>query len=333
MRRRPVLLLAAACLPVVLLSACGKSDAGAPPATTTGTGSATATGTPSATSTWSGSLPSVSGGFGQQTTVTIPKGAPPGDLQVKVLKQGDGATLQKGDLAVVDYVGAIWASGHVFDSSFKHGGPVGFPIGVGQVIPGWDHSLVGQKVGSRILMVLPPSEGYGSAGASQVGITGTDTLVFAVDILGAHAGDESASGKATPPGDDGVPGVTVTPGKPTITIPPGSPPNKLIVYPVITGDGPKVRKGDTIVVQYVGVVWNGGKQFDATWDRNEPVALTIGAGQVIKGWDQGLVGQTVGSRVVLVLPPAYAYGSKGNPPQIQPTDTIVFAVDILAAYH
>jgi len=328
-RARPVLLLAAACLPVLLVSACGKSSATTPTGSASGSSSTTA----SPTASWSGELPTVTGDYGKQTTITIPHGGPPSDLQVKVLKQGDGATLAKGDLAVVDYVGAIWDSGTVFDSSFKHGGPVGFPIGIGQVIPGWDHSLVGQKVGSRILMVLPPAEGYGANGASQVGIKGTDTLVFAVDILGAHQGDESASGKATPPQDDGVPGVTVTPGKPTITIPPGSPPNKLIVYPVITGNGPKVQKGDTIVAQYVGTIWKSGKQFDASWDRHEPISVTIGAGQVIKGWDQGLVGQTVGSRVVLVLPPKYAYGAKGNPPTIQPTDTIVFVVDILAAYH
>jgi len=328
-RRRPALLLVAVCLPALVLSACGKDTSSATP---TGSTSGTSSSAPSPTSSWSGDLPTVDGAFGKESTITVPKGSAPGDLQVKVLKQGDGATIAKGDLLVVDYTGVIWDSGNVFDSSFKHGGPVGFPIGVGQVIPGWDHALVGQKVGSRVLMVLPPSEGYGATGSSQAGIKGTDTLVFAVDVLGAHSGDETASGKATPPGDDGVPGVTVTPGKPTITIPPGKPPNKMIVYPVVTGDGPKIKKGDTIVAQYVGVVWKSGKQFDASWDRSTPISLTVGTGQVIKGWDQGLIGQTVGSRVVLVLPPKDAYGSKGNPPAIQPDDTIVFAVDILGAY-
>jgi peptidylprolyl isomerase len=304
------------------LSACANSSP---------SGSSTATGTSS--STWSGPWPTVTGSFGTQPKLTIPHGTAPTDLQVKVLKQGDGATVVKGDLVVVDYLGAIWDSGKVFDSSFAHGGPVGFPIGLGQVIPGWDHALVGQKVGSRLLLVLPPDEGYGSAGAAQAGIKGTDTLVFAVDILGTHKGDQSATGRAASPSQAGGPTVTVTPGKPTITIPQGNPPNRLLVYPVITGDGPKVQPGDTIVAQYVGLVWRTGKQFDASWDRNQPIALTVGKGQVIKGWDQGLVGQTVGSRVVLVLPPSYAYGSKGKPPTIQPHDTIVFAVDILGTYR
>jgi peptidylprolyl isomerase len=327
-RRRPLLLLAAAVVPMLVLAGCGKSS-GDP----NGGGSSTSSNAPSPTGTWSGDLPTVDGAFGSQPTITMPKTAAPTDLQVKVLKQGDGATLAKGDLAVVKYVGAIWNTGKVFDSSFAHGGVVGFPIGVGQVIAGWDEGLVGQKVGSRVLLVIPPDKGYGSSGQQQAGISGTDTLVFAVDVIGAHAGNESASGTATPPQDDGVPGVTVTSGKPTITVPPGAAPNKLIVYPVITGNGPKVQKGDTIIAQYVGVVWRNGKQFDASWDRGQPVAVPIGKGQVIKGWDEGLVGQTVGSRVVLVLPPDYAYGAKGNPPQIKPTDTLVFAVDILAAYH
>jgi peptidylprolyl isomerase len=330
-RRRPLLLLAvAAVVPVVVLAGCSKSsgDAGA-----SGSSTSTSTDAPSPTGTWSGELPTVDGAFGTESTITMPKGSAPTDLQVKVLKQGDGATLEKGQLAVVKYVGAIWNTGKVFDSSFAHGGVVGFPIGVGQVIAGWDEGLVGQKVGTRVLLVIPPDKGYGASGQPQAGITGTDSLVFVVDIIGAHAGDESAAGKATPPQDDGVPGVTVTSGKPTIRIPPGDAPNKLIVYPVITGSGPKVEKGDTIIAQYVGVVWRNGKQFDASWDRGQPVAVPIGKAQVIKGWDEGLVGQTVGSRVVLVLPPDYAYGAKGNPPQIKPTDTLVFAVDILAAYH
>jgi len=183
-RRRPLLLLAAAVVPVVVLVGCGKSsgDAGATGASTS-TSTSTSSDAPSPSGTWSGELPTVDGAYGTESTISMPKGAAPTDLQVKVLKEGDGATLEKGQLAVVKYVGAIWNTGKVFDSSFAHGGVVGFPIGVGQVIAGWDEGLVGQKVGSRVLLVIPPDKGYGAAGRPASGINGTDTLVFVVDIL------------------------------------------------------------------------------------------------------------------------------------------------------
>ena len=98
---------------------------------------------------------------------------------------GPGTAVAKGDLLVVQYVGKLWRTGKTFDASWLRGAPVGFTIGVGQVIPGWDTGLVGKKVGSRVLLVLPPKDGYGSAGNTQAGIKGTDTLVFVVDLLGA----------------------------------------------------------------------------------------------------------------------------------------------------
>ena len=92
-----------------------------------------------------------------------------------------------GDELVLQYVGEIWGTAKVFDSSRADGGPLGFNIGVGD-FPGWDKTLVGVKVGSRLLLVVPPADGYGSAGVPAAGISGTDTLVFVVDILGAfHA--------------------------------------------------------------------------------------------------------------------------------------------------
>jgi len=82
-------------------------------------------------------------------------------------------------------VGQIWATGKEFDSSWSRSMPSGFTVGVDQLIPGWDKALVGVKVGSRLLLVVPPADGYGSAGESAAGISGTDTLVFVVDVLGA----------------------------------------------------------------------------------------------------------------------------------------------------
>jgi peptidylprolyl isomerase len=143
-----------------------------------------------------------------------------------------------------------------------------------------------------------------------------------------------ASGKWLSNGGGALPRVTAgKPGKgPKITIPKTAAPKTLRVKTLIKGCGPKVTKGDYIVVQYAGVVWRTKKAFDSTWSRRQPFGATIGVDQVIKGWDKGLVGQTVGSRVLLVIPPADGYGPVGDPSAgIKGTDTIVFVVDILAA--
>ena len=99
--------------------------------------------------------------------------------------------MAEGDTVVVQYTGVNWRTGQVFDASWKHGTrqPFGFTIGASpsQVILGWDKGLVGQTVGSRVLLVIPPADGYGKTGSPQAHIKGTDTLVFVVDILGAFS--------------------------------------------------------------------------------------------------------------------------------------------------
>jgi len=103
------------------------------------------------------------------------------------------------------------------------------------------------------------------------------------------------------------------------------------VQPLIKGTGPVVQSGQTISAQYTGVVWDTGKQFDSSWDRGQPTPFVIGKGQVIAGWDEGLVGQTVGSQVLLIVPPDKGYGASGQSSAgIKGTDTLVFVVDILA---
>ena len=131
-------------------------------------------------------LPQVTPGApGQAPTIKIPEGSPPKSLRTETLIEGTGKAVAKGQTLIGQYDGVLWRTGKEFDSSYKHGAPAGFPIGVGQVIPGWDKALVGKKIGSRVLLVVPPKEGYGSTGSPQAGIKGTDTLVFVVDVLGA----------------------------------------------------------------------------------------------------------------------------------------------------
>ena len=124
-------------------------------------------------------------GSTKEPTVTVPKSAAPAETKQATLIEGTGPVVKKGQTISAQYHGVLWKDGSVFDSSWQRGQAADFPIGVGAVIPGWDKTLVGKKVGSRVLMVIPPKDGYGTAG-SPPKISGKDTLVFVVDILDAY---------------------------------------------------------------------------------------------------------------------------------------------------
>lgn len=302
----------------LLIAGCG-SDEAADPVAPVATSS-----TPAA------AVPTVKGAFAKVPTITLP-GPTPSGFSATVITAGTGATVAKGDLLQAHYIGQTWRGAKVFDQSYERGTPAAFPIGVGQVIPGWDEGLVGKKVGSRVLLVLPPDKGYGTQGNQGAGILGTDTLVFVVDIIGSFGATASADGTPVAP-VAGLPTVSATPGKkPTITIPTGTPaPAALVAQDLLKGSGAVVKEGQTLIAQYVGVVYGTGTQFDASWDRGQPASFPIGVGQVIPGWDKGLVGRTIGSRVLLVIPPKDGYGTSGNAQAgIKGTDTLVFVVDIL----
>jgi peptidylprolyl isomerase len=117
--------------------------------------------------------------------------------------------------------------------------------------------------------------------------------------------------------------------EPTVTPPAGAAPSKLVTKDIVTGTGPEAKAGQSVTVNYVGVLFNGGKQFDASWKRKEPFTFTLGKGQVIAGWDQGVAGMKVGGRRELTIPAQLAYGAKGSPPSIPANAPLVFVVDLL----
>lgn len=116
---------------------------------------------------------------------------------------------------------------------------------------------------------------------------------------------------------------------PTLSKGSGTPPKELKVVTISEGDGPELKKGDVAQVNYLGQVWDGKEPFDQSFGKGKPFDVTIGAGQVIKGWDQGLEGKKVGSRLELVIPPALGYGEQGSGDKIKPNATLVFVVDIV----
>ena len=120
------------------------------------------------------------------------------------------------------------------------------------------------------------------------------------------------------------------PKKPDVYVPAGeAPPTDLVIEDEVEGDGEEAKAGQEVEVHYVGVAWSNRKQFDASWDRGSPFSFPLGAGRVIKGWDQGVAGMKVGGRRKLTIPPALGYGSQGAGGVIAPDETLVFVVDLL----
>ncbi len=119
--------------------------------------------------------------------------------------------------------------------------------------------------------------------------------------------------------------------KPEVDFPGGEPPAQLEITDIWEGDGKVASPGDTVQVHYVGVAFSTGEEFDASWNRGEPLEFRLGVGQVIAGWDQGVQGMKVGGRRQLVIPPGLAYGNRGAANIIAPGETLIFVCDLVSA--
>ena len=321
-RRRAAALATTSLLAVAFIAGCGSSSSSSSSAAPAASSSADSYTSVTAT-----------GSFGKAPTVTIPDVKASGSLYTKTLIAGTGAKLTTSESLLGDFAMYVWSgkTHKLIGSTYTEGVPTLF---TGTLLPGLATALEGQKVGSRVLAVIPPADAFGAAGNSSIGVGANDTVVFVIDMLKTFANNAGVSGTQTSDGGGTLPTVTAgAAGKgPTITIPSTAAPKTLQVKTLIKGTGAVVKKGQYIVVQYTGVNWRTKKVFDSSWSRSEPFATVIGEGQVIPGWDDGLVGQTVGSRVELVIPPADGYGKTGSSSVgIKGTDTLVFAVDIIAA--
>jgi peptidylprolyl isomerase len=306
----------------LLSAACSSSSGPAPAATAT--------------------LPSASGAVGQAAVITPAQGStPPGTLETKTLVQGSGQALANGELAVVNYTVYNWSQNKKLGDTYASASravaqPQSVQIGSSSALPAWSTALTGAKVGSRIEVVAPPADAFGSQGNSQAGIGPSDVLVFVLDAVAGYPADADIIGTMSPQTDASLPKVVGEPGtgNPTVNIPTGvKPPASLVANVLIQGHGRTVAKGQTLVMQYTGVDWNTGKNFDSSFTRKSAFTTAIGESAVIPGWDQGLVGKHVGDRVLLVIPPSLGYGPQGGQSSagIGANDTLVFVVDIIAA--
>ncbi len=250
---------------------------------------------------------SVTGNFGDKPALTIPAGTAPTTLSAEVLAPGTGAVVASGQSIVVNYLGQTWApkdgKPNIFDNSYDRKLPAGFAIGTGQVIPGWDQTIVGQKLGSRLLLTLPPDKAYGTATAASGSPLGGQTLVFVVDLVAALDSNAAASGAAVvAPVPSGFPQVTSESGKkPAITavtgaaVPTGTDPSSTLL---LKGDGPVIDATRLLALQVLQTDTATGKQASGTWGK----ALDFEAGSNVIAVAKALTGQKVGSRVLIVTP-------------------------------
>jgi peptidylprolyl isomerase len=272
----------------------------------------------------------VEGELGTAPEVTFDRQLDASETTSEVVIEGDGPELVSGDQALTHlWFGNGFTQEKAF-STYDAKQPELVTIDEKQLSPVFLDGIEGQTVGSRVMVAAPASEAFGDQGNPQLGIGNEDTVVVVIDLLSSvleEPSGESAKAPAWAPKiveNDGVPTGFDFKGTP-------EPGDQLRSAELVRGDGAVVEKGETIVVDYLGQVYKGKKPFDESFSA-EPTSFQIGVGAVVPGWDKSLVGTTVGSRVVMAVPPEDGYGKKGNPQAgIKGDDTLYFVADILAA--
>lgn len=233
-----------------------------------------------------------------------------------------GPAVTMHSLVSVRYVGINASDESVFGSDWKSGSsPSTFYVN--SAIKGFAAGLIGAKQGDRVLIGATSADAFGPTGNLAATVRPGDSVIFVVDVLKVFP---EAALPATVPqlqySADGNPEKFITSAGVTPT------PTKLGVYTVVQGPGPVIKSGDEVSVDYFGQLYPGGKVFNA-WT-GEAYPFQLGANQVIDGWDLGLVGQHVGSRVVLVIPPALGYKDKAQGTTIPANSTLIFTVQIVS---
>jgi FKBP-type peptidyl-prolyl cis-trans isomerase len=216
----------------------------------------------------------------------------------------------------------------VTSTDYSGTGRAEFYMNTDVMLPGFVKSLQCVQAGTRVVGVIPPSDGFGDTGSANYSISADDSLVFVADVVSVSAGFATGVDQAP---TDGLPTVTLNEKhEPTVTIPSTDPPADLQLAVLKQGDGDVVGEGDTVTVQYYGMNWNTGTVFDQSWANSGPTSFTTTG--VVEGFGKALVGQKAGSQVIVVIPPDLGYGPQGGNASagIGATDTLVFVIDILA---
>lgn len=248
----------------------------------------------------------------------------------RVLEAGDGDAAADGSAVIFHFVFVNGRDGSEVSTSY---GLEPATVTVDEaLLPGVRIALTGAQAGERSLVAIAPGDAFAGQGDDEeTGVREDDTLLLYLEVHDVRTPLARAEGTPVEP-VEGLPTVELDEvGAPRIAVPEGDPPSELVAQVLIQGEGPEVEAGQQITVHYTGVLWDTAQQFDSSWDRGTPATFAIGVDAVIDGWDEGLVGQAIGSQVLLVVPPEQAYGDTGQGP-IPPGATLVFVVDILDAH-
>ncbi|MDR0431992.1 MAG: FKBP-type peptidyl-prolyl cis-trans isomerase [Bifidobacteriaceae bacterium] len=246
----------------------------------------------------------------------------------RVIWEGDGESIDEGDPIMFQFVVYNGQDGSVIDSTYEQGKPESLIVTPDTTDPVLFEALTKVKAGANLLYATPgtftPAEGEDAAvpGTSS----GANILAITVELVAELP--PAASGETVAP-VEGLPTVADSDNGPVIEIPDAEPPADLVSQDIIKGAGAPVEEGQTVAARYTGWIWDGSRIFDTNWAEDSPAVLSLDA--VVEGWKQGIVGHTVGSRVLTIVPPGLGYGGAGNE-VVPPGATLVFVTDILAAY-
>jgi FKBP-type peptidyl-prolyl cis-trans isomerase len=265
---------------------------------------------------------SVGGSFGDKPTFEVDSTIALDSTQVETISEGDGEVVKTGDSVTVNYLAIIAGSDQPFDSSWDRGTPATFTVesGPNALIPGLVKALEGQRLGSRVVAAVPPADGFGEAGNPQVGVQSDSILVFVIDLLQPPEVKSSSLSDVTVTGKFG--------DKPEVEFEPAMSVEETEIKTLSEGDGAVVKDSDEVTVNYRGINGRTGEEFDSSWTTGQPATFSLDG--VVPGFKKAIAGQTIGSRVLVAIPPKDGYGTTGNPQAgIQGTDTLVFVIDII----
>jgi peptidylprolyl isomerase len=264
---------------------------------------------------------------GSEPKPTFPKGPAPDFISLIDQIEGIGEIHYEGDPVTIQYVGYDYETHKKFASSWDEGKPFAFTLGKGEVIPGWEEGLLELEGGDRRELVIPPSE---TQGPFPKGAPKDHAAIFVVDAIPtktAKAAQSKPTDRSSKASSQSA--AAANKSKPKVKVPSGPPPKKLEIKDLEEGSGPVAKPGDEVTVQYVGVNYKTGKQFDASWDRGAPFTFKLGEGAVIEGWEKGIPGMKPGGRRELIIPPELGYGYS-RVEGIPPGSTLIFVVDLIS---
>ncbi|MFF2369321.1 FKBP-type peptidyl-prolyl cis-trans isomerase [Agromyces sp. NPDC058110] len=292
------------------------------------TGCAASAPVPEATPGDSSSAIAVTGKFGAEPKVSFPTPLAPEETQCTEIIEGTGPVLEEGQLALVGLAVYNGATGDELQvSGFGDEDAIPLNVNASATMPGIAKGLTCAREGSRVAVVVPEKDGFGPNGNASLGIEPGDSLVFVVDVQRAFPSRADGSPRLT---RDGFPAVVLAPdGRPGITVPKKAAPTTLEQETLLEGDGEVVEDGDTVVVNYTGVLWDEGTVFDSSWENGTPATFAVGeGGQVIPGFSTAIIGQKVGSQIGVIIPPSEGYGDQAQG-SIPAGSTLFFVIDIL----